>query len=184
MSNASRKTVRIPVPVVLLLLLWPLSGSTAESCLKRVFDRYCLGGDFNVLVRQSPPMRQQQEGEKQAAVYWEGRGETYVLAFRQRIYKVVREQRPSSQLHFQDLVELLTQKYGKPQDRSRFPHYADSRAARIVAIRRGEGRAEQVWNPGQGWLVELSWTRELGLALSYVAEQLDAERRRAAQQAL
>ena len=159
--------------------------SAGESCLKKVLDRYCLGGDFAALVRQPPtPLHQQKDGERNAAIYLEARGRVYVMAFRGRIYKILRQYRPSTQLRFQELSELLTQKYGPPTDRSRFPHYADSRGARLVAIRRGEGQAAQVWNAGTGWSVELSWTREMGLAVSYIADKLDAERRGAMGQGL
>ena len=54
----------------------------------------------------------------------------------------------------------------------------------MVAIRRGEGQAVQVWSPGSGWSVELSWTREMGVAVSYIADKLDAERQAAMGQGL
>jgi hypothetical protein len=156
-----------------------------ESCLKQVLDRYCLGGDFAALVRQPPvPLYQQKDGERDAAIYLGGYGRVYVMAFRGRIYKILRQYRPSTQLRFQELGELLAQKYGPPTDRSRFPHYAGSRSAQVVAIRRGEGQAAQVWSPGSGWSVELSWTREMGVAVSYIADKLDAERQAAMGQGL
>lgn len=174
----------------LLISIGLLSASiptlaAGESCLKKVLDRYCLGGDFAPLVRQSPmPLHQQKDGERDAAIYLEAHGRVYVMAFRGRIYKILRQYRPSTQLRFQELSELLTQKYGPPTDRSRFPHYADSRGARLAAIRRGEGQAAQVWDSGAGWSVELSWTREMGVAVSYIADMLDAERRGAMGQGL
>lgn len=159
--------------------------SAGASCLKQAFDRYCLGGDFATLVRQLPaPLLQQKDGEQDAAIYPESLGRVYVMAFRGRTYKILRQYRPATQLRYQELSELLTQKYGPPADRSRFPHYANSRASRVVAIRRGEGQAAQVWTSGAGWSVELSWTREMGVAVSYIADQLDTERREAREQGL
>jgi hypothetical protein len=189
-ANSQRQPDRQPMPsasrmpfAVLLLLSMlatvPAGALAAQNCLKLVFDRYCLGGDFSDQLRRDPPMQQQNDGERQAAVYWDAGGRTYVLSFHGRIYKVVQESHPSSPLHFQDMTALLSEKYGTPKDRSRYPAYVDSRAARIVAIRRGEGRARRVWNPGHGWLVELTWTRELGVALSYLDEQLDRKQRQA-----
>jgi hypothetical protein len=167
----------------LAALLWGAAGAlpakAEETCLKQVFDGYCLGGDYRALLARSPlPVHQQREGDSEAAIYMDGPERLYVMAFRGQIYKLVRQYRPSTQMRYDDLTELLTQKYGPAQDRSRFPQYAESRGARIAAIRRGDGRAERFWNPGQGWSVELSWTRELGLALAYVHDQLDAERHR------
>jgi hypothetical protein len=167
--------------VLLASLAFPLAGAAAEeNCLKRVFDRFCLGGDFEALPREGPaPLVQEREGQRQAAVFLDGLERLYVLAFKGRIYKVVRQIRPSTQLRFEDLNTLLAEKYGRPEDRSEFPPYAESRGRQVAAIRRGEGRAVKVWRSGKGWLVELSWTREMGVALSYVAEALDAERARA-----
>ena len=150
-------------------------SQAVDSCLKQVFERYCLGGNFASLMRQSPkPLHRQKESEREAAIYLETHGRTYVMAFRGRIYKVLRQFRPNTQLRYQDLSEILQQKYGPPKDRSRFPHYADSRAAQVVAIRRGEGQATRTWNPAEGWSVELSWTREMGIAVSYIAVRLNA----------
>jgi hypothetical protein len=167
--------------LALLLGAATFAGAAAgagEACLKRVFDRYCLGGDLGALLRQAPqPLFQQTDGERRAAVYLDGRERVYVLAFRDRIYKVLRQHRPATHLRYQELASLLGEKYGRPEDRSLFPSYADSRSARVVAIRRGEGRAEQLWRPEPGWRVELSWTREMGVAVSYIAEQLDAQQR-------
>lgn len=169
-----------PFLLPLCLVLPILQADAAGSCLKQVFDRYCLGGDFDALLRQRPPpLLQTNNQEGRGALYLEGRERIYVLAFRGRIYKVVRQYRPATQTHFEDLDRLVSRKYGPPQDRSHFPSYANSWSARIVAIRRGDGRALHVWLSQEGWRLELSWTRELGVALGYVVGQLEAERRKA-----
>ncbi len=167
-------------------MVWAAPVMAAQTaCLKQVFERYCLGGDFNALLQQTPaPLFTQQDGERHAAIYTGVRGRHYVMSFRGRIYKVLKEDRPSTELHFNDMKALLSVKYGQPEDRGRFPHYSVSRGARIVAIRRGEAKAAMVWRPEAAWYVELSWTRELGVALSYVAEELDAQRRQAVEQGL
>jgi len=145
-----------------------------------VFDRYCLGSDFDSFLRQMPPpLMQTNDQAGQGAIYLEERERVYVLAFHGRIYKIVRQYRPSTQARFDELDRLVVDKYGPPQDSSQFPSYASSKTARIVAIRRGDGRALHVWPSQEGWRLELSWTREIGIALSYIAEQLDAERRKA-----
>lgn len=168
-----------------LLMIGLGSASAAEDCLKRVFDQFCLAGDFEALLRQPPePLFQQREGERRAAVYPQGQARIYVMAFRNRIYKVLRQDRPASPLRYQELSTALEAKYGSPQDRSSYPPYATDRNSQVAAIRRGEGEALRVWQGGPGWRVELSWTRDLGIALAYVAEQLDAQRRQAAQQGL
>jgi hypothetical protein len=165
----------------LCLVLRIPQASAAGSCLKLVFERYCLGGDFDTFMRQMPPpLLQTSDREGQGAIYLEERERIYVLAFHGHIYKVVRQYRPATQMRFDELSQLVSSKYGSPQDRSRFPPYVKgSRASRIVAIRRGDGRALHLWPSQEGWRLELSWTREMGVSLSYIAEQLDAERRKA-----
>lgn len=177
---------RFPVRLLWLCLLagtW--STGIADNCLKQAFGQYCLEGDFEALLRQPPePLFQQQEGEQRAAIYSQGPARIYVMAFRNRVYKVLRQDRPSSPLRHQELLASLEGKYGPAQDQSTYPQYATDRAGRVAAIRRGEGQSLHVWRAGPGWRVELSWTRELGIAIAYVDDQLDKERRQAAQQGL
>ncbi len=165
-----------------LIAMVSLGARAEEACLKVVFDSYCLGGDMEAQMTSAPRfVQQERNGERLAVVYTVGRESTYVMAYRGRIYKVLRRYDPATVLHFTDLQTILTGKYGEPQDRSRYPAYARNRASRIGAIRRGEGDSELVWTPdGQAWSVTLSWTRELGVALDYRAKALDEAQRHAA----
>jgi hypothetical protein len=166
--------------LLLILCLWLPMLQAEAGCLKQIFDRYCLGGDFETFVRQMPPpLLQTNDQEGQGAVYLEELEKIYVLAFHGHIYKVVRQYHPATQARFDELSQWVSSKYGPPQDRSQFPHSADTKTTHIVSIRRGDGRALRVWLNKEGWRLELSWTRELGVALSYIAEQLDAERQKA-----
>ncbi len=168
------------VTAFLLLISATIAPAAAaqESCLKLVFGRYCLGGDVNVLLRQPPqPLVRQEDGERQALIYSEGRDDLYVLAFRNRIYKVLRRYGLASQLRYDDLYRLLRDKYGPGRDQSRFRAHADTPARRLAAIRRGEGRAVHFWSPAESWHIELNWTRELGLSLAYVDTARDNQQR-------
>ena len=144
-----------------------------QPCLKQVFNRYCLGGDVNVMAQQSAPALRQDEGDRVALIYYEGRERIYVLAWRGRVYKVLRAYRIASQLHYEELYLLLRDKYGDGEDRSSFPASARTPGRKQIAIRRGEGQAAHVWQTSEGWHIELSWTREMGLALAYIADELD-----------
>ncbi len=179
----SIQPTRMPLFFGLLLALFAGSGLTLPDralaqqppCLKLVFNRYCLGGDINALAQQQPPAMRQDQGERVALVYYEGRDRVYVLAWRGAAYKVLREHRIASQLRYEDLYLLLRDKYGAGEDRSSFPPDARTPGRKQIAIRRGEGRAVHVWEAGAGWHIELSWTRETGLALAYIADDLDAQ---------
>jgi hypothetical protein len=161
-----------------------LAGAPArptEGCLKLVFERYCLGGDIGVLMRQHPGiLHKQTEGDRLAVIYPEGRDLVYVLSYKGRIYKVVRKFAIETLLKYDDLLQILTDKYGPSSDLSEFPAYVRSQASKIGAIRRGDGRSVHGWRArGQDWHIRLSWTREMGLALEYIADTLaDAQMRR------
>lgn len=162
--------------VAFLLLTWLWTGAAAaqqQPCLKLVFNKYCLGGDVNALAQQQPPALRQDQGERVALIYYESRDRDYVLAWRGAVYKVLREHRIASQLQYEDLYRLLREKYGEGEDRSSFPAYAHTPGRKQISIRRGEGRAVHVWETGLGWHIELSWTRETGLALAYIANDLE-----------
>lgn len=154
------------------------------TCLKNVFGLYCLGTDVNTLLRQRPPTDQARDGERLALIYDQGQEQDYVLAFRGTIYKVVRQFRVETQLKFDDIYNQLREKYGAGDDRSLFPGYADNPASRQGSIRRGDGKAIHVWAPADSWRIELTWTREFGLSLAYVDNDLDAEQRAAVQRGL
>ncbi|MBK1724614.1 hypothetical protein [Thiocystis violacea] len=160
----------------LMLLAIPIA-SAAEPCLKNVFGRYCLGGEIDQAVRSMPPpIARESKGSSLALVFPDGSDTLYLLADSGRIYKVVRAYAISTQLRFDDIYKDLRQIYGDGEDRSRFPAYASSPAARLASIRRGEGRAIHGWNPSPEWSIELSWTHELGVSLAYIATALAAKR--------
>jgi len=157
----------------------PIVAVAEDACVKRVFGNYCLGGQISEQTRKDPKfVHQQQEGDRFAVVYVEGDEKIYVMAYKQRIYKVLRRYDSPTVLRYSDLQTLLTDKYGPPQDLSRYPGYAKNRASKMGAIRRGEGYAELLWAPeGVDWSITLGWTRELGLTLDYRVKDLDEEQR-------
>lgn len=163
----------------LLLLLPGPEIQAEEQCLKVVFNQYCLGGDIRLLQRQKPQfIHQQQEGERFALIYGEGRERIYILSFQNRIYKIVRKYQPATRLNYLDLKELLSSKYGIPEDSSQYPEKAKGLASKIGAIRRGEGRALLTWKPpGEEWYLQLGWNREMGLNLAYIINRLDGKQR-------
>ena len=161
----------------LLLCFQPpiLAASSSEACLKKVFGEYCLGGSMQLLIQQRPHgMRSQQNGERSAVVYPEGRERTYVMAHKGRIYKILHTFEPTNRVKLKELRDRLEAKYGAYRDLSQYPGYARTLAAKIGAIRRGEGELNYIWqSPDANWTIELTWTRELGIALAYLANQLN-----------
>ena len=162
------------VAVGLLLVAGRIGAE--QQCAKLVFGSYCLGGEINAMqVQGTPPLFQETDGDHRAVVFVDGSEKVYVLAFRNRIYKVVRQYQPATQLRYEDLYNLLRGKYGPAEDRSEFPAYATTPGRRVGSIRRGDGRAVYYWKPADTWHIELSWTREMGVALAYIDTALDRQ---------
>jgi hypothetical protein len=178
--------MRLHAFVLLLLLIAVQSVLRADdgtdACLKRVFGEYCLGGSLQQLLQQRPygMPAAQQNGDRTAVIYLQGRERTYVMAYQGRIYKVLHTFEPASQVKLKDLRERLVTKYGDYRDRSYYPGYARTQASRIGAIRRGEGELRYAWQSNDAsWRIELSWTRKLGISLAYLANELDREQQQA-----
>jgi hypothetical protein len=181
MSSSNQfRPVLLGLVLVLLVVAPAAMGVAAEPCMKRVFNRFCLGGDVNeVLNSVSSSVARRREGDRLGLVFYEGQDKLYVLAFQGRIYRVLKLYEPATLLRYRDLRELLTRTYGAPVDESRYPAYARGPASQTGAIRRGEGQARLVWQPKPDWSVVLQWNRENGLSLAYQ----DPKARRAMQQA-
>ncbi|MEJ2466507.1 MAG: hypothetical protein P8045_12520 [Candidatus Thiodiazotropha sp.] len=160
---------------------WAAGTETSSDCLKQVFGKYCLGGSMQQLLRRQPyGMLSQQSGERRAVIYPQGRERTYVMAYQGKIYKVLHTFEPASQSKLKELLERLESKYGAYRDSSHYPAYVRTQAARIGAIRRGEGELIYRWqSPDESWSVELSWTRRLGISLAYLANALDEKQQQA-----
>jgi hypothetical protein len=170
--------------LLILMLAFPLAPAAAEatgSCLKQVFDDYCLGGSMRQLLQRRPGgIPAQHDGERSAVVYLHGRERTYVMAYQGRIYKILHTFEPANQLKLKELRQRLEAKYGPYRDLSHYPGYARSLATKIGAIRRGDGELRHSWQSQDGsWRIELAWTRKLGISLAYLANELDARQREA-----
>lgn len=174
-----RRGATLLLAAILVGLSWEIHAET--DCLKRVFGVYCLGGSIRQLQQQYPAgIPSQQQGERSAIVYRQGRERTYVMAFKGKIYKVLHTYDPASQFTLNELLERLESKYGPYRDQSHYPAYARSKASKIGAIRRGEGELKHIWaSPERPWRIELVWTRKLGISLAYLANALDDEQREA-----
>jgi len=165
---------RLPLLSLSLVFLLAMGRVEAdETCLLRVFNQYCLGGDIMQLSSQRPDfIHQQREDERFALIYRAGRERDYVMAYRGRIYKVLRKFDPSTSARYREWRDLLTQQHGLPREQSRFPLHATGLATKIGAIQRGEGKAQLSWYPqARPWHIELAWTQEMGLHLAYIIPQ-------------
>lgn len=176
-------TLLVVLSLASVLLFAEDSG---DDCMKRVFTHYCLGGSMpQQLVRHPPGTEPIVNGDHTGIIYAQGRERIYVMAYRDRIYKVLKAYDRPSQVTLQRLQHTLRNKYGNPQDVSILPGYARSMTAKVGAVRRGEGEILYRWQPpGANWRIELAWTRKLGISLAYLANALDQQQREAQESGL
>ncbi len=151
------------------------------DCIRTVFKHYCLGGSFSQLLRERPsdsaPVI---DGDRRGVVYRSERELIYVMAYRDRIYKILHTYEPANQVTFKELRRHLQEKYGPPMDQSAFPDYVHNMAGKIGAVRRGEGEIQLLWKlPGEAWHIALCWMRKPGISIAYLANELDAEQKKA-----
>ena len=170
--------------VILLFLIIPLSvlAADTQTCLKQVFDSYCLGGSFKELLQQHPPnMQPRTKGERSGVIYNKDNEEIYVMAYKGIIYKIVHTYEPETLVTMKQLQRRLQREYGDYQDRSEYPDKTQNQSKQLGYIRRGEGELRYVWQPaGQAWRVELGWVRKLGINISYFVNELDEMQEEAA----
>jgi hypothetical protein len=96
------------------------------------------------------------------------------MAYQGRIYKVLHTYEPANQSKLRELKRRLVAKYGDFLNQSHYPPYARAQAAQIGAIRRGEGELRYLWHSNDtSYQVELTWSRKLGIAIAYIATDLD-----------
>jgi hypothetical protein len=171
---------------LILLALIAFPAAAADSCLKQVFDKYCLGGSLRMLLSQEKSgAKPQVKGERAGVVYQEANEKVYVMAYKDVIYKVVHTYEPETQATLKDLRRRLQRNYGTYQDQSHYPDNTRNRARQVSSIRRGEGEEKNVWQPSnQPWRVELGWTRQLGVYVAFYHNELDARQKEAARQGL
>ncbi len=172
--------------LALLLCVGVCARALAGPCVKQVFGRYCLGGTLEQQLRLAPnPAFRQDDDDHQGLVYRQSGEWIYVLAYKGQIYKVVKRYRPGTQHTFSELERELVTKYGPFEEHNRFPAYASREGLQIAAIRRGEGWVLHRWRPPDTpWRVELSWTRDMDVALAYLMNDLDAQQRAAREDGL
>lgn len=159
---------------VLAVILCTLCQSViADECYKKVLHKYCLGGNIQQQMQATPRFIKQHRGERLGLIFPNIRGNHYVMSYKRQIYKVLLAYRPETNSKFKELKQLLETKYGVAKDLSYYPSYVKNDAARFGAIRRGEGVARWQWDPDKVWRIELVWSRNLGLGLVYVVNELD-----------
>jgi|GEM_PF-6442587 len=146
-------TLKNTCPALALLALIAVLATPThadETCLKRVFGSFCLGGT------PSTELKPDENGE---ATIESSSGDITVRISNEQITEVSRALTPADWLNFTDMKVKLVRLYRTAEDTSDFPRYATSRSSKLNAIRSGRGYAGAFWQR-EGWSISLEW-REL-----------------------
>ena len=142
-----------------------IDNDVAESsCVKEVFNKYCLGG-----TKESLPtaLSSKKDGDLETFYYAD-----YIVVdvFKNKIAKVKRLYQDMTWLKYYSLKSKLEDIYGSPRDLSFYPSYSSTSEDRETSINIGKGKAVHLWEQA-GWAVELSWF-EYSALLEYEHEKL------------
>ncbi len=165
--------VRASVLLVLVLMTsFSIRGVQAEQCVKKIFNRYCLGG----LESTMPNGVDKLSDSDGIATYLVTNGNKRIeLTIRDgRISAVTRHETPGSWLNFTDWKAKLLRLYGRGEDIGHFPAYASSRSSRLNAINAGKGYAHTRWQQSQ-WSVSVIWNHRDYIKLRYELNAASAD---------
>jgi hypothetical protein len=124
------------------------------ECLRKVFDRYCLGAPIEEIMREHPGARMES-----GTLILEARADGAVAGAvgADRLAGVLKMHEPARWMNYLKLRGKLEEIYGRPEDRSYFPAHADTESSRETAIRIGAGEVRLVWPQPDGWDLMLHW---------------------------
>ena len=144
------------------------AAEVPEGCMKLAFGSYCLGAPTSSL----PTNPAQKMDELWAYVEPEL---TMVVIVEDRVASVGRKYSPGTWLTYTRLENDLVEKYGKGNDLSFFPSYADDSSSRETAISLKKGRAARSWQQ-DGYTIQLKWESSDNVVLLYYHDELEARR--------
>jgi hypothetical protein len=130
----------------------------SASCVKEVFNNYCLGGTVSDLPK---PLHRDTSGGSDIRLFDDDIG---VFVYQDKIAEVRRIYEDMSWIKYDDITFKLSDLYGSPDDYSSYPGYADDRSSRSTAIRIGEAQAVRAWDQGE-WSIRWSWFENNGLLI-------------------
>ncbi len=150
--------------VLALMTLFPTQDIEAEQCVKKIFNRYCLGGPESAI----PDSADKTSDAGGVATYriLDAKKRIELTTHDGRISSVTRHETPGSWMNFSDWKAKLLRLYGRGEDIGHFPAYATSRSSRLNAINAGKGYAHMRWQNTR-WSVSVIWNHRDYVALHY-----------------
>lgn len=152
-----------------------ISENTDDECVKKVFLKFCLGGDINDIIKNYHPDEDREKNGMRSLLYRQGNEVTMVSEWKGRTVRIARFYKPGSWLTYLRLQGKLADLYGAGKDDSFFPDYADSQSSKATSISLGKGRAKHVWDQDK-WSLSLVWSsNRTGVMLIYYHKALNSD---------
>lgn len=145
--------------------LWNPAFSDADQKTKKIFELISLGEPVEMVVGRmgEPDIR------KASVLGWYKRGPgsgVSVIVHEGRVAAVAASYLRPSWIKFSQLENILTERYGRPQNLDIFPAKASTSAQMVSAILLGKGRAARRWRTAT-YTIRLFWTKPYSLFLRY-----------------
>ncbi len=171
-STQKPRTLRYCFALFAILTCLTAPTVNADDCIKKVFNRYCLGGDIEDSLAGIATEPKVLELDNNQILYTlDTNGKTLRITSENSIVqRVVREEKPGGWINYTAWKVKLIRLYGRGKDLSSFPPYASSRSSRLNAINAGRGSAEFRWDQ-DGYSIALVWKNPGFLELQYVLEE-------------
>lgn len=151
------------------------SNAIADQCLKKVFNKYCLGGEIVKITNARKPDGTLDDKGAGIIIYQDPKGITVINTWKGLIHIVAREYTPGTMLVFNDKLEKLSSKYREGKSESYYPHKVSSDGMRQLFIKNGEARERVRWQM-EGWNVVLNYDNPSKVGLIYFHNAISEDR--------
>ncbi len=145
-----------------------------KSCKVQAFQLYCLGGDIQRLLNTREPIQQEIGDTTSSYVFRDKYWVTTVTAFKGKIVRVSRQERPASWRTLEVVRVRLENNYGLSEDRSSFPAGVEDPKGQMQAIFAGQGQFLYEWERPK-WRLNMRWDNMRFISVIFVDKELDQD---------
>jgi len=168
--SSEDKTLHTSKTNIILGLNARKKESSRDKCLKKVLEKFCLGGSVSELPK--PDLK-----KAYSYIYEEGDKKIFVNLVNKRIASVSIFYPHPSWLNYRILLDQLKEKYGAGVNLDTFPDYADSDSSKETSIVIKKGRAMTLWSQ-TGWSIKYGWASNSWRILEYMHDELSEKNRK------
>ncbi len=131
--------------------------SMADGCIKKIFDRFCLGADMDKTAAKDKPEKVRKRKYYTSFEYEIDR-DLVILSGKNKVATIFRKFKTSNYSTYKNLVSQLVETYGKGVDDSVFENKPGSDLEKRNEVLAGRGKLARIWDQGD-WSVRIVWHR-------------------------